>query len=923
MRALYATDASMYRFLPLCVVRPRSGDDVCAVVRYCRENSLPLAPRGGGTGLAGESLTNGIVLDFHTYFGGIGDITDGNRVWAEAGVVPYALNRKLKQHGVLFGPDPATSDRCTIGGMAGINSTGSHSLVYGNTADRTSALDVVFSDGSRALLERTPLSRTGDGVAPAGLFGRIAAPLRDLASQAAAAELPFSNGLLRNRHGYLLWNALRDDSFDPAQVVVGSEGTLAVVLRAQLLLDPLPRVKGLVVLKCIEREAALSLVPALLELGPASVEFMDEVLLRLAAEFPEYRDAVAGEANSWLVASFEGEADAVAEKTAACSKKFKAQPGIRSVESTDDPQRQAFISGMREAAVPLLYRRSDGFLPLAFVEDAALPPDRLAAYVNELERILNGYGIEFTAYGHAGPGELHIRPFIKPWEGIELVPRIAAEVFELVQQMGGTVSGEHGDGRLRSFFVRKQYGDAIWELLKETKKLFDPDGIFNPGKKVVEETDLPVDHLRYKSGTAMYGIEVPAQELSFQAEELARSAFACTGCGACRTVKEQKRMCPVFRVLQREEASPRAKLNVLREIASGTLDTDDGIEKVLDLCLWCRSCGRECPSGLSIPEAIIELRGRQARSRGLAVEKKAVASLPLAVRLGSVFPRLYNFFLKRRFFRLLAHVAAGIDVKAAVPDMARRRLVRDPVEVVPPVPPGKIPVAFFADMYADFFDPDLGRSLIALLEQAGCFVVLPRQQSCGIVPLVYGRIDSARRTARRNVERFAPFVEAGYHVVTGEPTAALMFRKDYPMLLDGETAVCRKTFELGKFLYRLWREGTFSPVSLLPEGRYGYHRPCHLFELDTSDGPGFYELLREGLKADIEALPESCCGLSGTFGVRKKYHDVAAEVGRPIFDALKKGAYAGFLSECSSCRMQIEAESGVEGFHPGRFLTAE
>jgi Fe-S oxidoreductase len=441
----------------------------------------------------------------------------------------------------------------------------------------------------------------------------------------------------------------------------------------------------------------------------------------------------------------------------------------------------------------------------------------------------------------------------------------------------------------------------------------------NPGKKVVEARDLPLDDLKYARGVGAFGAAVPAEELHFAPDELARAAFACTGCGSCRTVKETERMCPVFRARGVEEASPRAKLNLLRELSVGGVSLAHATEKVLDLCLWCRSCGRECPSGLSIPEAIIELRGRNVRAHGIAARARGAAALPDMARLGAVFPRVAGFFGKRAWVRALFQLLFGIDAGKPLPALARRRFSAQRVRGVPPVPPGKIGVALFADLYIDFFAPELGRLAIDVLERAGCAVVVPRQEPCGVVPLVYGKIDAARAIAARNEAALRPFVEAGYVVVSPEPTAAVVLRKDYPRLLGGELLVSARVFELGEFLYARWREGAFPLAVSAHAGTLAYHRPCHLRELEA---PGFKELCREALGIEFAPLPESCCGLAGTFGMRRAHHELSAVIGAKTIAAVKAGKFDGVVSECASCRMQLAAEAGARVLHPLELFSA-
>ncbi len=666
-RAAYSTDASIYRIVPKCIVAPRDLGDVIIVVEYARDKAIPVVARGAGSGLAGESLCSGIVFDMTRYMNRIIDVRDaGKTVVCEPGVVLDDLNKHLAKFGRKIGPDPSSANRAVVGGCVANNSTGAHSLEYGFIADYVESLEAVLADGSVVEFKNDfdPEKTQRDKVA---LIARECLSL--LADKEAVIKkaLPKTR---RNRSGYNIAGICHNGRIDLARLLTGSEGTLAIFTRLTLRTVVAPAAKGLLQLEFDTLEKMAQAVPIIVDNGASACELMDKTLIDMAFEaLPEYRDVLPAGAAAVLLVEHTGKTqEQVKEKIEKTDRLLGAIASGRSIFL--EPKAQERLWKSRKDAGPLVHRKRGNKHPTEFMEDTSVENTRLGEYISGLKEIGKRYDITMCFYGHAGDGELHVRPSLDlsdPAE-VEKMRAMANDVFSLVWSLGGTISGEHADGLVRAPFVRAQYGDEYYELLCKIKNIFDPDGLMNPGKIINPDADVMVKNLR-----AEYKVlpERVKTDLLFGEGELALELEQCYGCGLCRSREPDLRMCPVFRAMGEELGSSRAKVNILHFWATGRLDEKDfespEFRKFLDLCVNCKACLLQCPSGVDISKLMIAARAWYVKRRGLRRTELVLSHNRYLSISGSVFSPLSNFVMRLPVFKWLLEKFTGIDKRRAMP----------------------------------------------------------------------------------------------------------------------------------------------------------------------------------------------------------------------------------------------------------------
>jgi FAD/FMN-containing dehydrogenase/Fe-S oxidoreductase len=940
---LFASDASIYQIKPLGVVRPRSMADVAACVRYAAEKRIPIHARGAGTGVAGESLGAGLVLDFSAHLHRVVRI-DADRVRVQPGVVHQRLNALLRTEGRVFGPDPAAGAVTTVGSMIAIDAAGSRWLKYGSTRRHVQSLQAVLADGEVLELGREPLAdgrSTSTIPRKREMVDRLAALLARQA-ETIRRHQPTSP---QNHCGYNLLDVLGDGWIDVAQLLVGSEGTLALVTEATLDTSPLPQRRGLALLLFDSVEKAARAVPDVLAHRPSACDLMDRRHLSLARETePRFHAWIPPETEAVLLVEQDGdELPELRERILRLVQELWQQKrqafGAR--QAFEDGEME-FLWRLAEKVQPALYRAAGPNRPLPIVEDMAVAPDALPDFLLRMQNVLKRNETTASLYCHAGQGQLHVQPFLdlaRP-DDVQRMRRLADELYAEVFAVGGSIGGEHACGLSRTAFVRRQ-SEPLYDVFCEVKRIFDPANILNPGKIVGDDPELMTRHVRPPIATApapaptepAAGEPAPKMrnlvelQLNWEPARVADVVAACNRCGHCRTQAPSLRMCPIFRALPAEEASPRAKANLIYGILAGTLDlgalTGDEFKTVADLCVHCHACRLECPAGVDVPRLMREAKGAYAAANGFSPAQWAITRLDLLGALGGLVAPAANWALANRQMRWLLERTLGIAQGRKLPRVASRSFLRRAARrrLTRPSRHGEHKVLYFVDVYANYFDPQLAEAAVAVLEHNGLTVfVHPEQKQSGMAAVALGALDRARKIAEHNVALLAEAVRQGYHVVATEPAAALCLKHEYPQLIDDADArlVADHSSEAGQFLWNMHTRGQlqldFRPLSVT----LGYHEPCHLRALRAgSSGEDLLGLI-PGLR--LQRLDCGCSGMAGTFGLLHQNYRASLRAGLKLISRLRQPDLQAGATECSACKIQMEQGTSKPTLHPIKLL---
>jgi FAD/FMN-containing dehydrogenase/Fe-S oxidoreductase len=927
-RHLFARDASMYSIEPAAVLFPRRDEDVVAALGVARDFGVPVTARGAGTSLAGQAVGAGLVLDFSRHMNGILELDPAAaRARVQPGVVQDDLNRAAGRHGLMFGADTSTSNRATLGGMIGNNSSGTHSVRFGTTRDHVRTLEAVLADGARVRLEPVSDSQRAQRAALTTLEGTIYRGLPELVERHRAVIARDHPTYWRQAGGYRLDRLARSDlPFDLAKFVVGSEGTLALVTEAELELIPRPAAQAIAVGHFRSTAQAVEAARAALGHDAAAIELMDHMILELSRRRPEYAalsDLLEGTPQALLFVTFFGdsEAEAAARVEDLAAEWSRDGHGYHTLRAVSAEHRAALLN-VRKAGLGLLMAAgSGGRRPLAFVEDTAVPPARLPEYVAEFAAVLERHGLEAGFYGHCSVGCLHIRPFVDLGEPaqVQTMHEVAAEIVALVARYEGVNSSEHGDGLARSEFNPVVFGEPLYAAMREVKRLFDPEGRLNPGKIV--DAPAMTEHLRDAA------LPPPGQlvtGLRFAEGSMRDAADRCMNIGACRKT-DAGVMCPSYMATREEQHATRGRANALVKALSmpdpRSALGDERLHEIMDLCLECKACKRECPLSVDMASLKSEFLAQYQQIHGTPVRSRVFGAIRRLNRVGAATAPLSNLPGKLGPVRRALDARLGIARERPLPQFERETLMRWFTRRSAPAGPSpRGEVVFLADSFTSYTEPEVGRACIELLEAAGWRVTLESRGCCGRASLSKGLLDPARSMAAALVGRLEPYVTRGIPIVGGEPSCVSTLRDDYAALLPDNPNARRVGGQVQLFSELLTDaidDGALrlDPVALAGR-RIVLHTHCHEKALGTARATR--ELLERIPGATVEELDAGCCGMAGSFGFESEHYELSMQIGAlRLFPSLEAAAPDVLVAATGvSCRQQIAHGTSRQARHP-------
>lgn len=947
-RHIYATDASVYREVPTAVALPKHDGDLKTLISFANANQIPLIPRSGGTSLAGQCVGDGLVVDVSKYMNQILEFNAAEGwVRVQPGVIRDELNAYLRPHGFFFGPNTSTANRATIGGMVGNNSCGSTSIVYGSTRDHVLEVEALLSDGSEVSFRALSEAEWAEKQATDGLEGHIYRQINGILSQPVHQERirqEFPKASIQRRNtGYAIDLLLRQQPFDPAgkpfnfcELLCGSEGTLAFTTSIKLHVDPLPLPEPVVVCAHFDSiDASLRAVLTAMPLQPTACELMDKIILDLTKQNIAQRKNrffVVGDPAGILTVEFRAATQEQAlEQANQLVAQLKEQnlgyayPIVRGKETNK-------IWTLRKAGLGLLANMPGDAKPVACIEDTSVDIADLPSYIKDFDDLMARFGQESVYYAHAGDGELHLRPILdlKTAGGQRLFHDITKEVAHLVKRYNGSLSGEHGDGRVRAAFIPDMIGADNYELLRQIKQCWDPQQLFNPGKIV----DAPPmnSSLRYEAGQA-----TPQYDTIFDFSAtggLLRAAEKCNGSGDCRKLNfSGGTMCPSYRATRDEKDTTRARANALREFL--TMNTKDNpfdhpeIYEAMDLCLSCKGCTAECPSNVDMTTLKAEFLHQYYQTNGVPLRSRAFANISRINRLAALVPGVSNFFFTHPFFSGLAKRVLGVAPARSLPTLHRTTLrvwYRKHRSALRPdgSPLGQL--YFFCDEFTNYNDTEIGIHAIRLLSKLGYEVLFINHADSGRAQLSKGLLPDARRLAERNVATFAGLITADTPLVGLEPSAILSFKDEYPKLVgevqrDDAYRIGEHAMMLETFLRREAESGRLSSELFQPVARQVLlHGHCHQKALADVSDTAFVLSLPQGYQ--VQTIPSGCCGMAGSFGYEAEHYDISQDIGgQVLFPAIEATEETTIVAAPgTSCRHQIADGTGREALHPATIL---
>jgi len=945
-RVLYSTDASIYRVEPYAIVLPRNAEELQAAVELAAKHQVPILPRAGGSSLAGQAVNKAVVLDLTRYMNQVLEVNaEEHWVRVQPGVVLDALNIHLQPQALMFGPDPASSNRAAMGGIVGNNSTGSHSIAYGMTADHVLETNIFLSDGSAAnfgALEEDQLdAMRGRSGLEGKIYESISQLMASLQNQAIVqAGTPRhwrrcgGYNLDRIMPGDFTFKSPQDSRFNLAKLICGSEGTLGVINEIKLNLVPVPTQTALAIIHFDAVYDALAAVPTILEVDPTAVELLDDLGMSLCRESKQFapllNNFVEGKPNCILITEFYGENDAELRHKLDRLKDHLRSQGVPAGVVTEalTPRQRADVWEVRKAGLGLLMSIRGDHKPIPFIEDSAVPVEHLADYVTKVEAFCNDLGSKVAYYAHASAGCIHIRPLLntKSAEEVAKLPKISEFAIDLLHGYDGVLSSEHGDGRARSCMNEAFFGPELYGLYQQVKGMFDPDNLMNPGNVV--NAPAMTDDLRYG---ADYEVMPIVEHLDFSSDQgFHRAVEMCNGAGICRK-DTAGTMCPSYMVTREEEHSTRGRANLLRAALSGQLPNEELTSKrmyeAMDLCIECKACKSECPSSVDMTKIKFEFLAQYYEKNPVPMRVRMMADIAMASRVFSrpILAPLVNGVLAFKPVSLLLDKLFGFSRHRSLPKFASQPFTtwfnkREKKTSTSGKNRGK--VVLFNDTFNTYNYPHISIAATELLEAAGFEVVLPGHRCCGRPMISKGLVDKARAAAVDCVEKLSPFAEQGIPIVGLEPSCLLTLRDELLCLLPNDPrteAIAKHAMLFEEFFAKLADEGELDLEFQETAQKVLLHGHCQQKAL-VGTGPSKSTLGAAG--CEVEEVDSGCCGMAGSFGYESEHYEMSLAMGeRRLLPAVRDVSDdTAIVAAGVSCRQQIKHGTGRQALHPAEVL---
>ncbi len=924
-RNIYSVDASIYEIEPIAVMVPKSNEDIVQAVQIAGRYQIPVIPRGAATGITGGCLGKALIIDHSQYLKHIETVNFHHKfAICQPGVVQDDLNKILAIRSLRLGPDTSTGDRATIGGMMANNSAGTRSLYYGKMVDHVLGIELILASGEtlyfgevdqETLDKKLKLSNTE------GHIYREVCRIRDQYKEEIEKNFP---KIPRRVSGYNLDELLKPGPLNISKLITGSEGTLGIATKIKVNIVDVPSNKGLCILFFHSMQEAMNALESIMEFHPLSLEMIDDQIIHRGRESPSMRGKLKwlkGTPKALLVIEFQAHSEnELKEILEQFTGKMRSKKIGYEQSFSLEAESMQHVWDLRKAGLGLLLSKRSYSRAIAFMEDLSVPPSELPAFMEKFQAYLKSIGKEAGIYGHVGAGCIHVRPYIDLHHPDELVlmKKMMEDVSDLILQHHGALSGEHGDGIVRTWLNRKMFGDKIYQAFKELKAAFDPKNLMNPGKVVDGQPFL--ENLRLSPSTPMSKMDTFLDFSSEGGFELA--VDLCNGNGLCR--KREGTMCPSFQATDNEYDSTRARAQALRNMihSHSPLEhfTEKAMHDVLDLCLQCKGCKTECPSQVDMAKMKMEFLYHYQKKHGISLRNRLFGHLSKLFSLGSKFPQFSNFVTSQRLTKTLFEYI-GITTQRPFPQLTRRRFSQQ-VKLTPSEKSHRGKVVLFNDTFTEFISPEIGLSAIKVFQKLGYEVIIPPWKCCGRPLLSKGLLPEARKQALELVQTLLTYAQEGIPIVGLEPSCLLTIIDDYPGLLPNETldVLLQSAITFDEFIYRHIVDEQL-PLNFIDTNTHvKYHIHCYEKALK---GSRFVENIMKVIPGcDANEIKTGCCGMAGSFGYEKEHYDISMQIGNLTLFPLIKHTVQGtkIIANGFSCRTQIFQGTQRRAMHLAEFL---